>query len=97
MGKTQIKEWFHRFKNSRDTVESDPHSGRPATRTPNNKQRSDTFWADFVYFLLDSRQCFLDHFKKFCYATEKCSYDISIYSCNTRWNSSNIFSKGWGS
>ncbi|KAL4105054.1 hypothetical protein QTP88_020329 [Uroleucon formosanum] len=31
MGKTQIKEWFKRFKNGRTSVASDPRSGRPST------------------------------------------------------------------
>ncbi|XP_025193608.1 protein GVQW3-like [Melanaphis sacchari] len=31
MGKTQIKEWFKRFKNGRTFVASDPRSGRPST------------------------------------------------------------------
>ena len=37
MGKTQIKEWYRRFKNGRTSVDSDPHSGRPSlTTTPEN-------------------------------------------------------------
>ena len=28
---TQIKEWFKRFKNGRESVESEPRSGRPCT------------------------------------------------------------------
>ncbi|GFT88999.1 protein GVQW3 [Trichonephila clavipes] len=33
MGKTQIKEWYGRFKNGRTSVDSDPRSGRPSTGT----------------------------------------------------------------
>ncbi|GFT44632.1 histone-lysine N-methyltransferase SETMAR [Trichonephila clavipes] len=33
MGKTQIKEWYGRFKNCRTSVDSDPRSGRPSTGT----------------------------------------------------------------
>ncbi|GFV81724.1 histone-lysine n-methyltransferase setmar-like protein [Trichonephila clavipes] len=33
MGKTQIKEWYGRFKNGRTSVDSDPCSGRPSTGT----------------------------------------------------------------
>lgn len=37
MGKTQIKEWYRRFKNGRTSVDSDPRSGRPSlTTTPEN-------------------------------------------------------------
>jgi len=28
---TQIKEWYKRFKNGRESVESEPRSGRPST------------------------------------------------------------------
>ncbi|XP_076058559.1 protein GVQW3-like [Oratosquilla oratoria] len=28
--------WYKRFKEDRDSMESDPHSGRPSTRTPEN-------------------------------------------------------------
>jgi len=31
MGCTQVFDWFHRFKGGRNSVESDPHSGRPST------------------------------------------------------------------
>ena len=31
MGRTQVFDWFHRFKEGRNSVESDPHSGRPST------------------------------------------------------------------
>ena len=30
MGRTQVFDWFHRFKEGRTFVESDPHSGRPS-------------------------------------------------------------------
>ena len=33
MGKSQIAEWFKRFKEGRTSVESDPRSGRPSTTT----------------------------------------------------------------
>lgn len=33
MGKTQIKEWYRRFKSGRTSVVSDPRSGRPSTGT----------------------------------------------------------------
>ena len=37
MSAAQIKMWHKCFKDGRDSVESDPHSGRPATsRTPEN-------------------------------------------------------------
>ena len=37
MSAVQIKVWYKRFKDGRESVESDPHSGRPATsRTPEN-------------------------------------------------------------
>ena len=31
MGHTQVSDWFHRFKEGRTSVESDPRSGRPST------------------------------------------------------------------
>ena len=31
MGRTQVFDWFHRFKEGRTSVESDPCSGRPST------------------------------------------------------------------
>jgi len=31
MGRTQVSDWFHRFKEGRTSVESDPRSGRPST------------------------------------------------------------------
>ena len=31
MGRTQVFDWFHRFKEGRTSVESDPRSGRPST------------------------------------------------------------------
>ena len=30
MGRTQVSDWFRRFKEGRTSVESDPHSGRPS-------------------------------------------------------------------
>lgn len=40
MGKTQIKEWYKRFKSGRTSVDSDPRSGRPSTTTtPDNVER----------------------------------------------------------
>ena len=43
MSEAQIKMWHKCFKDGRDSVESDPHSGRPATsRTLENVERS---WA----------------------------------------------------
>ena len=37
MSAAQIKVWHKCFKDGRESVESDPHSGRPATsRTPEN-------------------------------------------------------------
>lgn len=37
MSAAQIKLWHKRFKDARESVESDPHSGRPvASRTPEN-------------------------------------------------------------
>ena len=37
MSAAQIKMWHKCFKDGRESVESDPHSGRPATsRTPEN-------------------------------------------------------------
>ncbi|GFX42464.1 FLJ37770-like protein [Trichonephila clavipes] len=38
MGKTQIKEWYGRFKNGRTSVNSDPRSGRPSTGTSQSRQ-----------------------------------------------------------
>jgi len=31
MGRKQVFEWFHQFKEGRTSVESDPRSGRPST------------------------------------------------------------------
>ena len=31
MGRTQVFDWFRRFKEGRTSVENDPHSGRPST------------------------------------------------------------------
>ena len=31
MGRTQVFDWFRRFKEGRTSVESDPQSGRPST------------------------------------------------------------------
>ena len=31
MGRTQVLDWFRRFKEGRTSVESDPRSGRPST------------------------------------------------------------------
>ncbi|KAJ8976979.1 hypothetical protein NQ317_006171 [Molorchus minor] len=40
MGKTQIKEWYKRFKSDRTSVDSDPRSDRPSmTTTPDNVER----------------------------------------------------------
>jgi len=40
MSKTQIKEWYKRFKNGRTSVDSDSRSGRPATgKTSDNVER----------------------------------------------------------
>lgn len=40
MSEAQIKLWYRRFKNGRESVESDPRSGRPSTgRTPENVER----------------------------------------------------------
>ncbi|XP_054431328.1 protein GVQW3-like [Pteronotus mesoamericanus] len=40
MSAAQIKVWHKRFKDGRESVESDPRSGRPATsRTPENVER----------------------------------------------------------
>ena len=37
---TQIKVWHKHFKDGQESVESDPHSGRPVTsRTPENVER----------------------------------------------------------
>ena len=37
MSAAQIKVWYKHFKDGRESVESDPHSGRPArSRTPEN-------------------------------------------------------------
>jgi len=37
MSEAQIKLWYRRFKDGRESVESDRHSGRPLTsRTPEN-------------------------------------------------------------
>ena len=37
MSAAQMKVWHKCFKDSQESVESDPHSGRPATnRTPEN-------------------------------------------------------------
>ena len=37
MSAAQIKVWHKRFEDGRESVEIDPHSGRPATsRTPEN-------------------------------------------------------------
>ena len=39
MSATQIKVWHKCFKDDRESVESDPHSGRPATnRTPESAE-----------------------------------------------------------
>ena len=41
MNTVQIKVWHKCFKDGGDSVESDPHSGRPATsRTPENVERA---------------------------------------------------------
>ena len=43
MSAAQIKMWHKCFKNCRESVESDPHSGRSSTsRTPENVKRG---WA----------------------------------------------------
>ena len=40
MSTAQIKMWCKNFKDIQETVESDPHSGGPATsRTPENVER----------------------------------------------------------
>ena len=40
MSIVQIKVWHRCFKDGQESVESDPHSGRPATsRTPENVER----------------------------------------------------------
>ena len=40
MSAAQIKVWHKHFKDGQESVESDPHSGRPATsRTPDNVER----------------------------------------------------------
>ena len=40
MSAAQIKVWHKRFEDGRESVEIDPHSGRPATsRTPENVER----------------------------------------------------------
>jgi len=40
MSEAQIKLWYRRFKDGWDSVESDPHSGKPSTsKTPENVQR----------------------------------------------------------
>ena len=40
MSVAQIKVWHKCFKDGRESAESDPHSGRPATsRTPENVER----------------------------------------------------------
>ena len=40
MRAAQIKVWHKHFKDGRESVESDPHSGRPAaSRTPGNVER----------------------------------------------------------
>ena len=40
MSSAQIKVWHKHFKGGGESVESDPHSGRPATsRTPENVER----------------------------------------------------------
>lgn len=40
MSKTQIKEWYKRFKDGRTSVDSNPRSGRPSTTTtPDNIER----------------------------------------------------------
>ena len=40
MSTVQIKVWHKFFKDGQESVESDPHSGRPATsRTPDNVER----------------------------------------------------------
>ena len=54
MSTAQIKVWHKCFKNGRESVESDPHSGKPArSRTPENvklvriainKDRQQTMW-----------------------------------------------------
>ena len=31
MGRTQVFDWFRRFKEGRTSAENDPHSGRPST------------------------------------------------------------------
>lgn len=40
MSKTQIKDWYKRFKDGRTSVDSNPRSGRPSTtKTPGNIER----------------------------------------------------------
>ena len=40
MGAAQTKVWYKCFNDGRESVESDPHSGRPETgRTPENVER----------------------------------------------------------
>ena len=40
MSAAEIKVWHKHFKGARESVESDPHSGRPVTsRTPENVER----------------------------------------------------------
>ena len=39
MNTVQIKVWHKHYKDGRESVESDPCSGRPATRTPENLER----------------------------------------------------------
>ena len=40
MSAAQIKLWHKHFKDGQESVESDPHSGRPATlKTPENVER----------------------------------------------------------
>jgi len=40
LSEAQIKFWYRRFKDGWESVESDPHSGRPSTsRTPKNVER----------------------------------------------------------
>ena len=41
MSATQIKVWHKHFKDGQESVESGPHSGRPATsRTPENVEHA---------------------------------------------------------
>ena len=39
VSEAQIKLWYWCFKDAWESVESDPHSGRPSTRTPENVER----------------------------------------------------------